>query len=86
MRFDVQIMDVPGHWLTVTNQYEERPMRPRGSTRRAATYELQARGLHYFLVKDEDFGADDYKDDPDAWGLQVVARASTATLYRVAHQ
>ena len=83
MRFEVQMMEGPGRWTTIANKYEERVMRARGSIRRAATYELRARGVNYVLIQDGDWEADDYKDDPESWGLAVVAQTTRATLYRI---
>ena len=82
MRIEVQERDAGG-WITLADRFEERDIRPAESIRRAATYELLARGIHYVLVQDGDWGADDYNDDPEAWGLAVVARVPGATLFRV---
>ena len=72
-----------GRWTAVTDQFEERKIKPRGSVRRAATGEFEARGYHYILVQDRDWGASDFADDPESWGLEVAGRSAGATLYRV---
>jgi hypothetical protein len=77
------MMDERGRWVKLTDTFEEREMRAQGSLRRAATYELHQRGIDYLIVADSDIGADDYRDDPEAWRLQVVAKVDGATLYKV---
>jgi hypothetical protein len=50
--------------------------------RRAATYEIHQRGVHYILLYDTDFGAEDVREDPEAWGLQQIAMGYGARLYK----
>ena len=72
-----------GGWIALADHFEERPNALRNGIRRAATHEVYRRGVHYVLVGDHDFGANDYNDDPAEWGLQEVARVPRATLYRI---
>ena len=72
-----------GQWIAQTGHFEERPNAVRNGIRRAASYELLRRGVHYVVVGDKDFGASDYDDDPGAWGLEEVARVPRATLFRI---
>jgi hypothetical protein len=72
-----------GQWIALTGHFEERPNAVRNGIRRAASYELLRRGVHYVVVGDKDFGASDYDDDPGAWGLEEVARVPRATLFRI---
>lgn len=67
----------------VTDRFEEEPIQYRVPMRRAATYEFAARGIHYILIQDTDWGAADFNDDPEVWGLAVVARSTGGTLFRV---
>ncbi|MGD1093356.1 MAG: glycosyltransferase family 39 protein [Bryobacteraceae bacterium] len=83
IHLQVEMMDERGRWVKLTDTFEEREMRAQGSLRRAATYELHQRGIDYLIVADSDIGADDYRDDPEAWRLQVVAKVDGATLYKV---
>ena len=83
IRLDVQTMDAQGRWVPAADRFEERNNAITGSLRRAATYELRARGFNYLAVGDGNYGAADFKDDPESWGLDVVVRTSNATLYRV---
>jgi hypothetical protein len=32
---------------------------------------------------DNAWGADDFRDDPESWGLEVIGRSSHASLYKV---
>jgi hypothetical protein len=52
------------------------------NARRLATYELHRRGVDYFLLYSEDFGADDVFEDPEAWGLEEIGRTGRARLYK----
>jgi hypothetical protein len=82
IRFRVESME-GNAWVALTDQFDEQRIQYRGSTRRAATIELAARGIHYLLVEDDDWGTADYRDDPEAWGLKVVAHTAGGTLYQV---
>ncbi len=79
----VESMDSPGKWTKLGDTFEERRIEVQGSLRRAATAELHARGVNYLLIQDADYGADDFRSDPPAWGLKEIARESGATLYKV---
>ncbi len=83
IRLQVQTPDPQGHWTTLAENPDDRAIRPKGSIRRAATYEMRRRDVNYLLVKDSDWGAADFSDDPDSWGLIAVATAPGATLYKV---
>lgn len=56
---------------------------PSGNIRLAATSEMNNRGIHYLLVSDSDFGASDFRENSEAWGLMLVAQGYGARLYRV---
>lgn len=83
IRLRLESMDAPGRWTPVTDRFEELRMQVPGWIRRAATFELRARGVNYVLVQDSDYGSEDFRSDPLAWNLTVAARESGATLYRV---
>jgi hypothetical protein len=80
----VEMMDGNGQWVKLAADPEKRDIPVPRWLRRAATYELHARDVNYMLVHDGEFGAGDYLDDPDSWGLAIVARMGDATLYKVA--
>jgi len=81
---EIQMMDGNGRWVKLAGDPEMREIPVPIWLRRAATYELHARDVNYILVHDGDFGADDFFEDPDTWGLQIIARENRVTLYKVA--
>ena len=50
--------------------------------RRMATYEMHARGVHYLMLYDTNYGAEDFAEDPEAWGLKLIGRGYGARLYQ----
>jgi hypothetical protein len=36
------------------------------------------------LVGDRDYGSENFRSDPESWGLATVARVNGVTLYKVA--
>ncbi len=79
----VQVMDDSGSWRQIGGQGSEGDVKLRGSIRRAATYELHLRGVNYLLMRDTDYGAEDIRDDPEAWGLKEIAAGFGARIYQV---
>lgn len=71
-----------GAWRPLAAQLESIDVYPNANARRMATYELHQRGVHYVLLHDTDFGAEDIRDDPEAWGLEEVAHGGGARLYK----
>ncbi|HWZ33903.1 MAG TPA: glycosyltransferase family 39 protein [Bryobacteraceae bacterium] len=82
IRFEVQTGSA-GKWTKVTDSFEETPAKPRGYMPRAATYELYAHGIRYILVDDAHRLADAFFDNPEGWGIELVARAASTSLYRI---
>ncbi len=56
---------------------------PGPDIRRAATQSIAARGIHYLLLHEGDFGAKAINEDPAGWGLTQVAAGYGIRLYRV---
>ncbi|HLW76487.1 MAG TPA: discoidin domain-containing protein, partial [Bryobacteraceae bacterium] len=79
----VETMEASGKWVKRADnpKLHELPA-PKGLAR-AATHEIYARGVHYMVVRDSDFGADDFADDPAGFGLDTVARTGATTLYHI---
>ena len=77
-RFEIQ---AGGH--KVADSFEESETKPRGFLGRAAMHEFAARAVHYILVPDDDRSAPEIAEEPEAWGLEIVARADKTTLYRI---
>ena len=83
MHLQVDSMNAQGQWQKIADQFEIQSHVFRGSIRRQATYEMHRRGVDYLLAMDSAWGADDFRDDPASWGLEVIGRSSHATLYKV---
>ena len=43
---------------------------------------MHARGVHYLMIYDTNYGADDFAEDPEAWGLKLIGRGDGARLYQ----
>jgi hypothetical protein len=83
VRMTVEAADEQGQWAKVADQPNEEMLKVDASIRRATTPELRARGVNYLFIQDIDWGAKDFRGDPDSWGLSVVAAGSGGTLYKV---
>ena len=79
----LESMNSSGQWEPVAAKQEEHDLKPPKWLRRAATAELHSKGVNYILIRDDGYGAQDFLDDPDAWGLKLLARTPVATLYQV---
>ncbi|MEO8048996.1 MAG: discoidin domain-containing protein [Acidobacteriota bacterium] len=82
-RMRLETTDAGNRWIPLTVATEERHVPPSGSLRRAATYEAHLRGVDYFLIKDDDYGAGDYAEFTRDWGLTLLEHAYGASVYRV---
>lgn len=80
----LETQDDSNRWIPLAENPEQIDVVPRGSTRRAVTSELRARGINYLLIADGDWGAQDMRDDPEGWGLDVVTTGWGMTIYKVA--
>ncbi len=83
VRMRVEAMDANGIWTPLPGREELRVKPFEGSVRRAAGFELRARGVDYLLLKDTDWGAKDIAEDPARWGMTRLVYESGASLYRV---
>jgi hypothetical protein len=83
VRLRVETSDGSGAWQKAADQAQELSTRLTGSLRLAAAYELNLQGIRYVLVKDDDFGADQFSKRPQSWNFEVLAHEAGATLYRV---
>ena len=79
----LETMNASSQWGPVAAKQEEHDLKPPKWLRRAATAELHSKGVNYILIRDDGYGAQDFLDDPDAWGLKILARTPLATLYQV---
>ena len=59
------------------------PLTPPPFMGKAAMRELKLRGIDYLLLRETDFGYPEVQENPAAWGLTEVGKASNAHLYRL---
>jgi hypothetical protein len=84
VRLQVEMLDASGKWAVLAkNPQVSVAKHDDYSLRLAATYEMKARGLHYLSIGDDFPGANDFADDPEAWGLTAVAAGYGIRLYKV---
>ena len=69
-------------WTPITAPLENTDVPPNPNARRMATYEMHERGVHYLLLADTDYGAEDVREDPESWALILVAEDSGMRLYK----
>jgi hypothetical protein len=79
----LEALNEAGQWTGIAGDPVAKAIDPGPNIRRAATYEMKARGIHYLLLHDGDFGADDIQGDPEGWGLTPIAAGYGIRLYRV---
>ena len=83
VRMRVDAMEANGVWTPLPASEELRQTQYAGSVRRAAAFELHARGVDYVLLKDSDWGAKELAQDPASWGMTRLVYESGASLYKV---
>jgi len=84
IQLQVEAMDSTGKWAMLAKDPKTvLADRTNYSLRQAATYEINARGIHYLLTGD-DLASNDIRDDPEAWGLTQVASGFGIQIYKVA--
>lgn len=82
-RVKLDAMTPDGKWITVETQPQESSVPVRVSLRRAATYELKARGIRYLLVSNDDLGTADFRLYQSAWGIQCIWQGRNSRLYYI---
>ena len=83
IRLRLEGEDAAGRRVPLAAAPEQLEGAPAANLRRAATDELKFRGIDFLVIYDSDFGADDYRTRPDAWGIQLAGEAPGARLYRI---
>ena len=82
IRLQLESMNPAGGWEKIADNPRLAPLVVPQNIRRLATYEMHARGIHYLLIYDSNFGAEDFGGDPEAWGLKAIGRGEDARLYQ----
>ena len=80
LRLDGQ--DPAGQWKTLAAAPEISDA-PAVDRRRAASAELRKRGIDYLIMFDGEFGADEFRQNTDAWGMRMVSEYKGARLYQL---
>jgi F5/8 type C domain-containing protein/dolichyl-phosphate-mannose-protein mannosyltransferase len=71
-----------GEWQEITAEITESQVpRPRGYRRMVAN-ELKRAGVRYIVARDHEFGQEDYRERPRAWGITLLGESYGSRLYR----
>ena len=79
----VEVRPEKGGWARVGGTVEESREEASPDLRRAASLQLKARGIHFLLVNDSDFAADDLKKNASLWGITELFEAHGTRFYRI---
>jgi len=71
----------PGRWTLLAAAARKSENAPLGDLRRAAVREIRARGITHVLIRDADFGADDFRARTQDWGMALAGEAEGQRLY-----
>ena len=82
IRLQLESMNAAGGWEKVAENPEQVAEAVPRNIRRMATYEMKSRGVHYLLIWDDNYGAEDFAGDPEVWGLKLIGRGDEARLYQ----
>jgi hypothetical protein len=83
IKIRTEVSDGSGALVKLGDDFVNSPRPVKANIRRAATWEMHLRGVNYLLMSDTDFGADDMRDDPEAWGLKEIGKGYGARIYQV---
>ena len=82
IRLQLEAMNPAGGWEKIADNPRQVSRAVPQNIRRMATFEMHARGVHYLLISDSNYGAGDFAGDPEAWGLKLIGHAEDAKLYQ----
>jgi hypothetical protein len=83
IRLQVEAMNPTCAWVKIAADPKTEVIEAPVDIRRWATRELHQRGIDYVLMNDSDWGAEDMREDPGAWGFQEIAKGYGARIYKV---
>ena len=83
IKIRTEVTDDAGSWVKLGDDYINSAIQVKANIRRAATWEMHLRGVNYLLMGDTDWGSDDIREDPEAWGLKLIVARYGARLYQV---
>jgi hypothetical protein len=76
-------MDESGRWRDLPAAGAIAPAHVTGNLRAQAIHELMARNIQYLLVTPTAFGANDFDQNAEVWGIRRIADSAGARLYRL---
>jgi hypothetical protein len=83
IRLKVEGQDAAGLWHMFPGGPLISDAAPPLGLRRAASRELEHRGVGYILLFDGEWGADDFRSNQDLWGIRQIGEAEGARLYQL---
>ncbi len=72
---------IDGHWKALDASSTNDTEPPRPTLRRETRDELKRLGIHWILIKDGGYGADDLRDHAAEWGIHQVGMENNYRLY-----
>jgi hypothetical protein len=78
----LESMNPSGGWDKIADNPQNVIQTVPQGIRRMATYELHARGIRYLMIGDTNTGAEDFAEDPEAWGLKLLGHTGGQRLYQ----
>jgi hypothetical protein len=76
-------VDASGRWRDLSAQPQLMEAHVSGNLRVDAIRELRAHGIGYLLVTPAAYGANEFNEHPELWGLRLTGEAEGARLYRL---
>jgi hypothetical protein len=83
IRLKLEGQDAAGQWRPLAAAPAISSAAPPLGLRRAAARELERHGIRYILLFDGEYGADDFRENQDLWGIRQVGEVDGARLYRL---
>ena len=83
IRLKLEGMDEAGNWKQLAGEPEASEAIAPAGLRRLAIEEVKARGLHYLLVGESDYGAQDFQHRQVRWGMTLLGEHDHTRLYRL---
>jgi hypothetical protein len=78
---ELQGMDTNGDWHTIPTRSSTTSIRVTENLRAGAMGALLDRGIRYLLVSPGIFGANEFHENADAWGIKLIGESGGTRLY-----
>jgi hypothetical protein len=76
-------VDVDGRWVVMSDKAEVLEAPPLTEPRRQVGQSLKREGITHVYVHEEDWMANDIRQDPAAWGFKLIGESGKSRVYRV---